>query len=397
MQRGLSRYLSATFWVSLMALVALVTVGCHTHPQPQPQPAPSTATGPWPASMQGMASTVLTLIPFIYSQKAYEDSANHAEIQSELRRFSTQAHEIDPKTAEKIVGTDPIERYNLIQLKGDLARASEAFESGSLDYSRGTMKNVFNHCFNCHSLSDAGAKAHWDLSSFRNLSLTPLEKADLLMASRQYDASKDLLEAQLGDAQSSQIAPFDFESALHKYLALMVRVKKDPKATLHQLELLASRKEVPFNVHEHLHSWMQSLRGWSKEKSTNAPLLEQAKRRLKAAHRLQSFAKDHSGDVEYLRVTTLLHEFLKAQQPPQPSAEAFYLLGQSYEVLDELGYWNVHETYYEACIRAVPKTELARNCYRRLQASIYLGFSGSSGLHVPAGEQQRLNDLKSLL
>jgi hypothetical protein len=177
----------------------------------------------------------------------------------------------------------------------------------------------------------------------------------------------------------------------------MVRVKKDPKSSLRELEQLEDRKGVPFYVQEHLHAWLDSLRRWSHEKPSHKSLLQQARDRMRAAHRLQTFAKDHSGDVEYLRVTALLHEFLKSEHSTADQAEAFYLLGQSYEALDEPGFWNIHEVYYEACVHVLPKTKQAQNCFRRFQASIYLGFSGSSGIHVPQSERQRINDLKSLL
>lgn len=355
------------------------------------------SVNPWPQNMQGMAKSVFKLMPYIYSRKQFDDPANRSEIQSGIQSFSQIAHEIQPKSGEKFLGHDPIVRYNLTQLKGDLSRANEAFQAGSLDYARGTLKNVMNHCFNCHSLNNVGAKLSWDLSGVRNLNLTPLEKADLLVATRQFDQSKTLLENLLKDTDYVQNSPFDFESALRRYLAMMVRVEKDPKATLKEFSALESRKEIPFYIHDHLRTWNESLKAWSKEKPNQGTLMDQAKARMKAAHRIQNFAKDHSGDVEYLRVTNLLHEYLREPHSNLQEAEAYYLLGQSYEVLDELGYWNVHETYYENCIRTAPKTPLAQNCYRRLQASVYLGYSGSSGVHVPANERQRLNELKGML
>jgi hypothetical protein len=369
-------------------------LGCHSH---QPASPPENSAKEWPQHMQGLGVSVMRLVPFIYSEKAFEDPANHKQILDDIRSFGGVAHEITPKMGEHFLGTDPIVKYNLQQLKYDVARAEEAFEMGSLDYSRGTMKNVMNHCFNCHSMNGAPSKINWNISQFQSLNLTPLERSDLYVATRQFDASKNLLEGLLKDPDYIQALPLDFEAALRRYLALMVRVKKDPKSSLRELEQLQERKGVPFYVQDHLHAWMESLRKWSHEKPSRKPLLQQARERMSAAHRLQNFAKDHSGDVEYLRATALLHEFLQKEQPPEAEAEAFYLLGQSYEALDEPGFWNIHEVYYESCVRALPKTKQAQNCFRRFEASIYLGYSGSSGIHVPQSERERINDLKALL
>lgn len=380
------------FVLSLFALGLLAS--CHSVDRKSTPPESARA---WPEHMQGFAKSVSKLAPYVYSARAYSDPQNGKEISARLKEFSGLAHTLKAEMGEKIVGSDPLVRYSLGQLKGDISRAQESFEIGSLDYSRGVMKNALNHCFRCHSLNDPGSKATLDWSSFKNLPLSPLERVDLLVASRQFDQAKQLLEGLMKDPEYVMRAPFDFESALRRYLALMVRVKRDPKATLAELENLDHRKEVPFYVQEHLHSWIQSLSAWSHEKPTKTSLLDQARARMKAAQRLQGFAKDHSGDVEYLRVTNMLHDYLKTAQSPADTAEAFSLLGQSYEVLDELGYWNLHEVYYEACIRALPKTDRARGCFRRLQSSIYLGFSGSSGVHIPQSERERLNELKPLL
>ena len=380
--------------LSLFVFILASMVSCHSVDR---KSTPSETTRSWPEHMQGFARSISRLAPYVYSAKAFSNTQNAPEIRSQLKQFSGLAHNLKAEMGKNIVGNDPLASYSLTQLKTDISRAQEAFEMGSLDYSRGAMKNVLNHCFRCHSLNDPGSKATLDWSSFKSLSLSPLERVDLLVASRQFDGAKSLLESLLKDPEYAMRAPFDFESALRRYLALMVRVKRDPKATLAELESLDQRKEVPFYVQEHLRSWMQSLKNWGREKSTKASLMDQARARMKAAQRLQGFAKDHSGDVEYLRVTNMLHDYLKEAHSQAEVAEAFQLLGESYEVLDELGYWNLQEVYYEACIRAVPKTERARSCFRRLQSSIYLGFSGSSGVHVPQNERDRLNELKSLL
>jgi hypothetical protein len=82
---------------------------------------------------------------------------------------------------------------------------------------------------------------------------------------------------------------------------------------------------------------------------------------------------------------------------PEEEAEALYLLGRAYEVLDELGSWNLHEAYYETCVQKAPKSSWAKMCFARFEASILQGYSGSSGTHIPAYERDKLKTLKELL
>ncbi|MGZ3722919.1 MAG: hypothetical protein ACXVA9_08325 [Bdellovibrionales bacterium] len=164
---------------------------------------------------------------------------------------------------------------------------------------------------------------------------------------------------------------------------------------------ILDRRDAPRAVATQAEAWRDSLKKWKKEKvhvvKKPKDLFEQVENRFKNAEKLQQYEKDHSGDVEYLRATAMLHEDLKILKKPDDQANALYLLGRAYEVLDELGSWNLHETYYEACVEKAPKAEVAKRCYSRLEASLYMGYSGSSGTHLPAEERERLKRLKDKL
>jgi hypothetical protein len=191
---------------------------------------------------------------------------------------------------------------------------------------------------------------------------------------------------------------FDVEGLLRRYLAMIIRVEKDPMRALKRLKKFATTEETPHYIAEQAEAWRQSLKAWSKEKKVSIrnakDLFREADNRFKRAESMQRYEKDHAGDVEYLRVTGLLHENMKYLKKPEEQARAFFLLGRAYEVLDELGSWNLHESYYEGCLLKDPKSKLAHKCYSRLEASLYLGYSGSAGTHLPPEERARLKALK---
>lgn len=375
-------------------LAVLLTISCQNRPVNEAAQAPQD----WAGGMQGLATEVKDLIPYLYSRKAFFDPVNSAKIELGLKKFSSQAHQINPETAKGLFGEDPLVDYSLESLRSDLGRAAEAFQMGQLEYARGVAKAATEHCFRCHSLTKIGAKASWDISKMPTLTMTPIERADLMVASRRTDEAIHFLESTLNDQSFIQNFPFDFESALRKYLALILRTENKPERPLKELDRVLEIKGVPFYVTEQARAWRGSLLEWSRtqNKKIKKDKLAQARDRIARAAEVQQFAKDHAGDVEYLRATVLLHEFLKISQNAKQKAEAYFLLGQSYEVLDELGYWNLHEVYYETCVKTSPRSPLARGCYSRLEASIYMGYSGSSGVHVPASELERLKTLKAM-
>ncbi|MCB0385277.1 MAG: hypothetical protein KDD43_07775, partial [Bdellovibrionales bacterium] len=194
--------------------------------------------------------------------------------------------------------------------------------------------------------------------------------------------------------------PFEVERALRRYLSLMVRVKKEPTRAVTKLDQFLDRKAVPYYLIEDTRKWKKSLETWSSSISGKTSVknpIGTAKSMIQKARRGQEYRKDHSSDVEYLVATTILHEGLTGMKRASQLAEAYFLLGESYEVLGDLGYWNLHEFYFESCVREWPKGPLARKCYERLEESVFVGYSGSSGVHVPYHEKKRLNELKNLI
>ncbi|MGE0764347.1 MAG: hypothetical protein AB7N80_13785 [Bdellovibrionales bacterium] len=381
-----------------LLIVLLSVSACQTKNKPKSVD-PSSA---WAGKMQDMAVEVRELIPFLYNPKAFQDPVNAARIKADLQKFAAKAHEITPAMGESYFGQDPMESYSLEGMRADLSRAADAFDQGRLEFARGAAKAATTHCFRCHSVTKEGSRAAWDLSKFSNLELAPTEKVDLIVAIRRYDEAAKYLETLISDDKYVQNYPFEFENLLRKYMSLMIRVENSPERPLRELDRVLKIKNVPVYVLEQARAWRTSLQEWKQDvgrknvRKIKNDLLQQAGDRVRRGTQQQQFAKDHAGDIEFLRATRMLHDYLRTQPPVSKRAEAYLLLGQAYEVLDELGYWNLHEVYYESCIKAAPKTAVATKCFGRFEASIYLGFSGSSGVHIPAQERERLKQLKEM-
>ena len=124
--------------------------------------------------------------------------------------------------------------------------------------------------------------------------------------------------------------------------------------------------------------------------------LTAAKKLINQAQDVQIFPFDNRADVLYLRASNLLHAYLKTEKSKTRQAEAMYHLGQVYEALQDIGLWTMHETYYEACIHAVPHTPRAAQCFSRYELNVLMGFSGSGGTSIPDDVEEKLTKLRQL-
>lgn len=380
--------------ISLVSLV--VFSNCESKPK-KAAAANTTQEASWVSSMQGLSSEVQQLLPFVYSRQLQYSAKEQEVISERLKNFVKTAHGITPKMGEKFLGDDPMVQFSLDKLSADVTRANRALEAGQVKYAKGVMKNVMGHCFRCHSVTSVGSQAKWEVASFTGLSLSPVEKSELLVATRKYAEAIELLETSLKSPEYVMTQPFDYEAALKRYLVLTVRLAPDPRRAESLFETIVEMDSVPFYMSRKVDQWRQSLRMWSQEKAqkSKTPTYEEGLKLVQKARGHQSFQKDQSADVEYLRATGVLHQLLMGQKPANEKARVYALLGEVYEVLDELGYWGLHETYYEQCILVQPNTKISTQCFRRLQESIYLGYSGSSGVHIPEEEVLRLKELKA--
>ena len=179
-----------------------------------------------------------------------------------------------------------------------------------------------------------------------------------------------------------------------------MRVQQNPEQTNKIVERLL-RKDLPEFVREDVEQWKRDVHSWQSEEGSSVPatateFLSKAKELVGQAQQLQSYYADHSADLRFLRVVHYANQLFGKSPTDAEKAEAFLLLAISYEALRDPLLWDVNEYYYEACVRALPHSEVARTCYQRLSSEIYYGYTGSGGTDIPWDEQERLKKYRNL-
>lgn len=353
--------------------------------------------GGWASDMRGMAQTVEKLMPYVFSRDEFHDPENTKKIKSYITDYSERVSVVKTHAGEQILGDDPIVKYTIGHLKDSTQQALSAFNEGHREYSRNVLKDSIGACFNCHSSNQLGPQSGFSTaqlgSGFR---MYATEKADFYVSTRQYDRAIDVLESVLKTPDSYEGQPHEQVAAIKKYLSLVVRVKRDPARAAQSLNMFLSQGRLPYFIASDAESWLSSIRDWQTEKKISTPPLQKAKELLKKADKKQAVGSFQAGYVENLRATTYLHEALKVTQNPQDKAEIYFLLGESYDIISDLGVWDLPELYFESCIRTNPKSKISQKCYKSYEKSIVLGFSGSAGLFLPTAEKNKLAELKKI-
>ena len=351
----------------------------------------------WSERMRRMLESFGTLAPYIYGTAAFENPLNKPAIVEEITRFEKIARNLHMKAASPKQSGDPSLPLVAGRLETDLADALSAFKADNREYARYKLKRLSRNCFQCHSQGSKGPEFGAFNLRINEANLKPMELAEIFVATRQFDRALESMQTIVESKSVAQEDRFAYQRAVRNYLAIAVRVKGDPKLAQGLVEKLRANPNAAEYLKDDAVHWGRSLDAWAMEsKRGKQDKFQKALRLVTQARKLQEYPFDGGADVLYLRATALLHEYLETTHEKQKMSEAMYHLGRCYEVLSDIGQWFLQDTYYEACVRNTPKTEIAKRCFQRYEFSVFAGFSGSGGVFLPDNEREKLNELRTL-
>ncbi len=392
----------------MVSAICFALISCATaHPKTQPQNNRSQkqsgqtkqARAEWTAGMKRMAATLESLMPYAFSREEFSNPRNEHKVNQLIRSFAKNVKGVSRHAGEKLLGGDPIVKFAIDRLQTNANEAELAYREGHVEFARNVLRESMGLCFSCHTASEFGPQNHFSriklASDFR---IYPTERANFYVATRQFNRAIDVLESVLKTPGQMMDSPHEQLQALRKYLALEVRVKKDPARAASLVESFLTQKNLPYFVASDAETWLRSLRQWQHEKPSenSRALFTIARRLVQQGRELQAGDSYQGGYVDFLRASALLHESLRTSKSPIQKAKIYQLLGTSYSILASNGMWDLPEFYFEACVRSAPKTVVAKVCYRDFERAVVLGYSGSAGIFVPKEEQARMNELRAL-
>lgn len=281
----------------------------------------------------------------------------------------------------------------------EASQAYSALEAGHIEYAKGSLRLVTSYCIACHTRTDQGPQfPAFPLDPKAN-KLEPFEKAQLFAAVRQFDSAATELDRVIADSKFATNQQLQWGRAVREAFTIAIRVKKDPKRTLEIANKIQAFKSVPPLFKEYPATWKISAKEWVDEATqrfeTEDELWAEANRLLKKAQASQKYPLDHSADIYFLRLSVTAHELLARFPNGKKTADALFLLGNAYDVLDDHLVSPLPEMYYETCVRTSPHTEISLRCYQRYEANLNFGYTGSSGTSIPPDLADRMKELKA--
>lgn len=354
---------------------------CKSEPKAESKASTNGAPPSWSANMQELRESLLKIEPYLVDEKKFAATESEGLLKKELQHLADLTKNVTHNPT--LISRDPTVRFVASQFSQDIQRSAESFEQGKKDFARYQLMKVTGYCIECHTRTQQGPQ-YEGVDKNKNLqSLSRFQKAEYLISVRYFDEALKLLTEEISNPEGASFARAE-KSA--KYgLMITVQFQQNPVKALEFVKKIEESKAVSIALKEKAKTWKASLNAWKNEKpgALGAGI---------SAYRKMAAKKD--SDVDLMRALAGILPWLSTELKPEELGEGLYLVGNCYEGLNDLSFFNLHENYYESCVRLVPRTQWAKKCYSRLEESIRFGYSGSGGTHIPIEIQLYLENLK---
>jgi hypothetical protein len=347
------------------------------------------------ASMRGIFVTVTKAYLYSLDAKAFEDPANNAEITSMLQALAANASDLELHGG----GLNPSFEYMRRSLAQDAVEALDRFQEGQYMGARFVLSKITENCVTCHSKLpirgkfDPGANF---VDQAKIKKLKPLERAELDIATRQFDTALTTYEKIFADPETSA-ETLALAGAWEKYIRLCVGVFDNTARPIAALQKFVQRPDVSASQKKLVSGWIDQLRKLDLDSAVGHEL-EVSRRMLKHAEDNIRFASDRSQMVDYIAVATILNRFLATNPKGNLAvAEAFYILGVA-EARIQRSYW-ISETgiLLAQAIREAPKSEIAKKAYAFLEEYTISSHLATTSRDVSPELKANLEDLRKLM
>jgi hypothetical protein len=236
-------------------------------------------------------------------------------------------------------------------------------------------------------------------SFFKNVAVSNLsapEKARLQVALRQFDEALATWEDMFKTwPKPSELFAMD---ALPEYLKVAIRVKGDAKRASTTLEQLAKRSDLPKFMSREVNAWKGSLKRLGPEVGKKGNELDRAEKIIQNAKRTMEYPMDRTGLVDYIVASGLLNQYMTDKNiKANKSAEAYYLLGITESLIGRSTWLTQTDYYFEAAVRAAPKSKIALKAFDALEQQVLMEYSGSGGTHIPEDVRTNLEELRGMI
>ena len=346
-------------------------------------------------TMRDIFQALTAVFPVSLNVEQFQDPTQRTHILTALRALADHAGELTTHGPNVPRHLDFL-RYSLAN---EAQQALHWYEHGQYQAAQFALHRLTERCFACHSKLPpprrfALGQQFLAEAPLAHLSLT--ERARLAVATRQFDTALELYEMMF-ESPAITAGELGLMGAFEDYLKITMRVHHDVMRAFLTLETFRQRPDVPTYLTEYLGSWVDALREIHAVEAQD-DTLPYARWLIHAGQERNRFPADRLGLVHFVVASGLLHRYVDTSAVTgTPLAEAYYLLGVAESHISRTLWISETEFFLETAIHLAPQSVHARQAYAVLEEYVLAGYTGSSGLHLPADVQAHLAELRQLL
>ncbi len=387
--------------VTSTLILALVSFGTAPHAAGAPASAPDTATATATTTqtiMDAIFAPMTEALALSFEGDAFSKEANRPHVLDQLNKLAANVGKLEQHAKSQ----DRAFEYVARSLGADARRLAKFYKQGRFDEARFTLHNMTENCIACHGSlppSHAFPDAALFLGRVNVTALHPLERAQLQVVTRQFDAALTSYEALFEDKRQDPGLLVTL-GAMADYLKVSIGVNSDFKRPQVALARLKARPTAPLHVRQQIDRWLAALKAFeTAHVLDDKKPLDRARIIMKDARAIMDFPRDRDVLVQFVTADALLSRYVHARSTDRGRdlGEAYYLRGVA-ESLLEHSYWLTRsEFYFESAIRLAPAADFAPKAYARLSNRMLDEFTGSSGTNVPPESEELLDELRKII
>lgn len=371
-----------------------LTLACANDAPGDPEAAPAAAEQPH-QTMREIFENVAVLLPASIDAASYASPQSRDALRTRLDLLAASAGELQHHTRTREATFAQLSRM----LLRDVDAARDRFAEGDFEASRERLIGSIWNCIECHTLQPSArrfAMADRLLERVEVEELMPHERALLSVLARRMNEALEIWEALLIDP-TADAAQLDAAGVFRDYLAVALRVERDPARAADTLRLVERRSDLPPHLVILIPRWIDALDALAADGDPPATL-ERA-RALEA--RADGFAMTDDDRsrlvIDLLNTSVLLQLVQREDLAPADRSEAYWRLGEIES--RGLGPFSTpkSELHLETAILAQPDGPFAERAFDELVASTAGPYGGLDGPNLPESVRKQLVELRDLI
>ena len=350
------------------------------------------------ADMDRMLSEIFTLKPYMVSDEKYRDPKNAPVILKSLQRMSEIAVQINHEDKIKKTGFQAPAKVLGQQLK----EAQIIFEAGNKDYSLWMLKSTLGVCMSCHTQLPS-VSTRFNTLNKTKLLVDSFEEAEFLFTIRNFKEAMPLYLTALKEYPQGKVTIDSLEKIIYRQLYYYIRVERDFKALAKTLEEDLQNKKLPTHQRAKISELIKASKEMSADKFPEFSANQTAELRTYVETNLRRELAgefnygDSKKDLNYLKVSGIMYEFLNANPETPLKPDILYWLSFCETQYRYQAFYSLPELYLKQCVVDFPESKVAPKCLKEYQDLITFAYSGSRGTHIPSDVTKELKTMQELV